>query len=178
MDELRTRSRITEEFKIGDRLGGGNFGDVYEVTSRQSNIKYAAKRISLSINCFEEMRMTLNESRILKSLNHENVIQCSDSWLELKYDPRHPNESEAEPLKFYVLMEFCYQSFSEWITEVREKPTLKLMILILKQLLGAVRYLHSNQILHFDINTRNILWQTEERTVLKIGDFGYIIFFN
>ncbi len=45
------------------RLGGGNFGDVYAVTCRQTGIQYAVKRISLNLDCFEEMRMTLTESR-------------------------------------------------------------------------------------------------------------------
>jgi len=48
-------------------------------------------------------------------------------------------------------------------------------VLILKQTLAGVRFLHSNGILHLDINTRNILWADSERTNLKIGDFGLAI---
>ncbi len=91
-------------------------------------------------------------SRIIKSINHENIIRCMDAWLEMHYDPRAPDKCEQEPLKFYVLMDFCYQSLNEWIIEVRKKPELKDMVLILKHTLAGLRFLHSKQILHLDIN--------------------------
>lgn len=128
------------------------------MTSRQSGTRYAAKRISLGLDCFEEMKMTLNESRILRNINHENIIQCVDAWLECDPNraagPSSSAESE-EPLQFYVLLEFCSQSLSEWIIDVRKKPEPAEMSLIMKQTLAGVRYLHTTcRILHLDINVR------------------------
>jgi NIMA (never in mitosis gene a)-related kinase len=39
------------------------------------------------------------------------------------------------------------------------------------QLLVAIEHVHSQNILHRDLKTRNVL-MNKQRTVLKIGDFG------
>jgi len=139
---LRVRSKFREDFELINRLGRGNYGDVFAVCNKQTGYNYAAKRISLTFDNVEELRMTLNESSILKSLTgHPNIVHCHDAWLEMEYDPEHPesDEDEQEPLKFYVLMDFCYQSLNQWIQEVRSKPDNVLVLSILKQLADGLQ---------------------------------------
>lgn len=99
--------------------------------------------------------MTLMESSVLRSLQHENIVQCFDAWLEMQYNPNCPEDEveEQEPLKFYVLMDMCYMSLRQWIQKLPEdKPTFDEVVLIVKHLISGLRFIHSKQILHLDIN--------------------------
>jgi len=155
---LRTRSKLRTEFRMMHRLGRGNFGEVFAVSHVRTGIIYAAKKISLTIDGVEEIKMTLSESMLLKKLNHENVIRCHDAWLEMEYDPTARNveeDDDQEPLKFYVLMDHCVQSLSDWVQELTTNPDEATSLNIMKQIVSGVEYIHSQGILHLDINVRS-----------------------
>jgi serine/threonine protein kinase len=152
-EALRNQSKLKTEFNLLHELGRGNFGEVFAVSRQSDQRVYAAKKISLTINCVEEIKMTLNESMLLKRLSHRNVVQCHDAWLEMEYDPDpEVYEDDQEPLKFYVLMDYCVQSLSEWIQEIKVKPDEQTALNILNQIVDGTEYIHGEGILHLDIN--------------------------
>ena len=121
----------------------------------------AVKSYRLSPNVFVAEKELINIKReliILRFLNHSNIIK----YIQADYD--------SETNSVDIVMEYVpsgtmsnllskYKSFSE--------PVIRNYT---KQLLEGLNYLHSNEIVHRDLKSANILI-TEDGT-LKLTDFG------
>ena len=81
-----------EDLKV---LGKGAFGTVVKVKNKQNGLIYAMKRMKLISTSEEEEKATLNEIRLLYSLNHPNII----SYKEAFYDK--PSNS------LNIVLEYC-----------------------------------------------------------------------
>ena len=63
-------------------LGKGSFGSVMLVKNKKKNVIYAMKRINLSNSDKKEIEASLNEIRLLYSLNHPNIIGYKESFFD------------------------------------------------------------------------------------------------
>ena len=63
-----------DDFKIEKVLGKGSFGSVYLVRRKEDNRIYALKSVILEKLNKKEQQNSVNEVRILASVNHPNVI--------------------------------------------------------------------------------------------------------
>ena len=124
----------------------------------KSNSLLVLKEIPIENLSNEERSSALNEAEILKKLNHPNIIRYHDSFLIENNISIVMEYGEGGTLYNFILNQ-------EKI--ISENVIKKLFI----QLLAAVDYIHSNQILHRDLKTENILLD-KRRKVLKISDFG------
>ena len=159
-------------------LGKGTFGEVYLTKITGDMNTYATKvyerdKIEVSPDLFNYLKAEIS---ILKGLNHPNIVKLK----EVKKTKKH----------FYLVMEYCnggelkgalekYQlkngkAFSEEIVQY-----------IMRQIMSAINYLHSRNIMHRDIKLENILldYPTEEdknnlnimKSTVKLIDFGFAI---
>ena len=74
---------------------------------------------------------------------------------------------------FYILLEFCSQGSLWDLLSARgrfSEPEVRMLML---QILDAVEYMHSKNIIHRDLKLGNIFVQ--EGLQLKIGDFGMAV---
>ena len=158
-------------YKLFKQIGYGSFGHVY-LTTRigEPNKLYATKIIDINkfksiqyINYFE------NELRILRMINHKNVIRL--------YDCLQMNN------KYYFIMEYCNGGTLLDILKRYKAKYLRpfpqdLIQFLMRQIIEGIRYIHSLQIIHRDIKLDNILINCKDErcefvtSEIKIIDFG------
>ena len=101
-DSPRDKSRVTlvyEYHPAADLLGEGGYGVVYKVTKKTlTSTKNYAIKVFDKINLYqdednERISRVLNEIRIHRSLNHENICKYEHSF----------EDSD----KVYIVMEYC-----------------------------------------------------------------------
>ncbi|KHN76118.1 Eukaryotic translation initiation factor 2-alpha kinase 1 [Toxocara canis] len=77
-------SRYRSDFEEIQLIGKGGFGTVFLVRSRIDNCKYAVKKIPFSIMRNSPMvKVSLNEVRLLASLQHANIVRYFGAWVEM-----------------------------------------------------------------------------------------------
>ena len=156
-------------------LGKGTFGEVYLTQKEGSNNYYATKRMEKKL--VDDPRYNKyfkNEISILHKLFHENIIRLE----ELKITANH----------YYIIMEYCNGgSLNQCLNRYKEmyhRPfTEEIVQYIMRQVISAVKYIHSQRIIHRDLKLDNILVNFLNpndynavdmlKTRVKIIDFGF-----
>jgi len=154
-----------DDFIFGKVLGKGSFGTVNIVTRKQDNKIYAMKRVNISSLSDKDKRSSLNEIRILASLNHPNIIDYKEAF----FDERTKTLN--------IVMEFA----EEGDVENKVKENLKRRLRFkeetiwewLIQILEGLKYLHDNKIMHRDLKCANIF--LTKNGILKLGDLNVSI---
>tara|TARA_A100001015_G_C15022146_1_gene728549 strand:+ start:1696 stop:2466 length:771 start_codon:yes stop_codon:yes gene_type:complete len=142
-------------------LESGNYSEVHVITDLK-NDQYAIK-----IYKKKDLDHFKNEVKILKDLNHSNII------FMFKYNSSFKQD--------YVLLEYCKGGdLLSYINDYYEKNndtiSLTQVKLIFKQILEGVQYLHSRNICHRDLKLENVLiYDIKDDTInqIKICDFGF-----
>ena len=135
------------DYVIQKKIGEGTFGEVSLALHKKSKKRVALKRI-LVHNEKEGMPMTaLREIRILKKLQHPNIIRLNE--IAIKVLVRDRKESRV------TFMVFPYMEHD--LDGLLQNPAIKLspaqIKSYLQQILKGVGHLHSCLILHRDIKS-------------------------
>ncbi|KAJ2745274.1 serine/threonine protein kinase, CMGC, CDC2/CDK sub [Coemansia sp. BCRC 34301] len=159
-----------EDYELTTKLGEGTFGEVHKAIHKATGAQVALKRV-LMHNEKEGLPITaIREIKLLKSLNHPNIVPLSDMLV------RH--EVQGQNLAPSVYMVFPYMAHD--LTGLLENPTVHLrpehIKLYLRQLLEGTAYLHASRVMHRDMKASNLLIDNEGR--LYIADFGLARSFN
>ena len=159
----KQKGNPSDKYIIGNKIGSGSYGTVYEAT----NIIFKSKVAMKMIIKHESMNPSLikNEIDILKKLSHPNIVRI--------YEFYESNNC------FYLINEFCDQGE---LYNFINKSTLneQQLAIIFYQVFSGLCYLHENNILHRDIKPENILIAKKEKDLntdeeyfwIKIIDFG------
>ena len=148
------------KYQIIRLIGDGTYGQVYEGIDKEKNIKVAIKKLKNKMSSFEDC-INQNEVRILRKLNHENVVKLLEVIREQNSDVSY-------------IFEYCDCNLFEFIENHRKQ---KMFISeakirnIIYQIVCGVKYLHSNNIMHRDLKPENIL-MVINNNLIKICDFG------
>ena len=156
-------------------LGKGSFGEVFLTTKNGSNELYATKRLDRAFSERpENVKRLSNEIMILKQINHPNIVRL----IELKKTKTH----------CYIVTEYCNggslsDCLKKYIKLHRRPFPEKIVQYLMKQIVDAIHYLHSNKIIHRDLKLDNILvnFPNNEHkesldmmnSIVKIIDFGF-----
>ena len=70
------------DFEIIKQIGSGAFSTVSLVKRKQDNTIYALKRVELSKMMPNEKDNSLNEIRLLASVNHKNIIAYKEFFID------------------------------------------------------------------------------------------------
>ena len=154
-----------DDFIIGTQLGKGSFGSVFIVTRKQDNKQYAMKSVNINNLKDKEKLSSLNEIRILSSLNHQNIIGYKEAFFDSKTKTlniimEYAEEGDLrkkikENLKKHL--HFTEDTIWDWIIQILE----------------GLKYLHDNKIMHRDLKSANIF--ISKNGILKLGDLNVSI---
>ena len=160
--EIITDISTGTQYEKRKKLGSGGFGEVYEVYDLKNNISRAAKIIpKLKIERDAQSAAAYrNEIKFNYSLDFKYLCKChsifddqQNAYLILDY---YPNKTLKELLdKRITLSEIEVKHYGF-------------------QLLLAIEYLHSKNILHRDLKLANIL--LSDKLEVKLCDFGLAIY--
>ena len=150
-------------------IGSGGTGAVYSGIDVETEQRVALKRLNLSdeMNC----KAALREVKILKQLQHENVVKlfkvvdCDGLTL---HDGASENFKDSNHV--YLAEELLHLDLHH-ILQSKGKLREDYAKMFLYQLLRGLKYVHSANIVHRDIKPSNLLVDSKT-LLLKIGDFG------
>ncbi|NWS02114.1 FES kinase, partial [Motacilla alba] len=145
-----------EDVLLGERIGRGNFGEVFSGRLRADNSPVAVKSCRETLPP-ELKAKFLQEARILKQYRHPNIVRLIGVC------------TQKQPI--YIVMELVQGG--DFLTFLRsEGPHLraKELIKMTENAAAGMEYLESKHCIHRDLAARNCL--VTERNTLKISDFG------
>ena len=129
-------------------LGSGAYGTVKKVCLIKNPSTVRAMKIIPKENFLENIDSTklIDEIRILKNLDHPNIMKIYEFYVDKD--------------NFYIISDFCDQGDLFRKLEKLGKMNEIVVKFIMDQILNAVAYLHSKNVLHGDIKLENILLYT------------------
>jgi calcium-dependent protein kinase len=158
----RPIEEVYDGIHTGPVLGSGISGLVRLAVHKATGLKYAVKVLDLGlVDTVEGLKQLREEIFIMCQLDHPNIVRLEEVY-----------ESHSE---IYLVQELCLGG--ELFDRLDEQPdyhyTEAECARLVKQMLSAVRYLHSKGIIHRDLKLENFLFSSTEMTSeLKMIDFG------
>ncbi|UYV76074.1 hypothetical protein LAZ67_13002415 [Cordylochernes scorpioides] len=147
VEGIITNETTGQSFEKGNLLGKGGNGCCFKVRDIKSNETLACK-------ASKKCRRSLYEAKMLKSLDHPNIVKCFQHFCDEKFQ--------------YILMERCDSSLDD-VCLKKEKDVNSIQNYV-HQIAKACHYLHTEKhIIHGDLKPGNILLKDG---VVKLADFG------
>ena len=152
---------IVVHFRLGNLIGEGAYGKVFECLNIETGEILAVKHVELSGDSkriVTEISSLKKEISLLRNLKHKNIVKYITTQV-------------SEDMKSVdILMEFVPGGSVRQLLNKFEKFHEKTVQKYLYQLLVGLEYLHSKGIIHRDIKSANLLVDNEG--IIKLSDFG------
>ncbi|XP_059621674.1 serine/threonine-protein kinase Pak isoform X2 [Phlebotomus argentipes] len=157
LEKLRTIVSVGDpnrKYTKMEKIGQGASGTVYTAIESSTGMEVAIKQMNLSQQPKKEL--IINEILVMRENKHPNVVNYLDSYLV--------NE------ELWVVMEYLPGgSLTDVVTETCMDEGQ--IAAVCREVLQALEFLHSNQVIHRDIKSDNILLGLDGS--VKLTDFGF-----
>ncbi|KAK6541234.1 Cell cycle serine/threonine-protein kinase cdc5/MSD2 [Orbilia ellipsospora] len=151
-----TDSRRGMDYRRDRLLGEGGFARCFEVYNPDGEL-FAAKVVSKkSLSSARMKSKFLGELQVHKTMEHPNIVRFKECF--------------EDPQNVYMILELCNNKSLMDLLRKRKFFTEPEARYFLIQMLGAVKYMHSRNVIHRDLKLGNIF--LDEDMNVKIGDFG------
>ncbi|XP_037947178.1 tyrosine-protein kinase Fer isoform X4 [Teleopsis dalmanni] len=139
-----------------EKIGRGNFGDVYKAKLKSSKLDVAVKTCRMTLPD-EQKRKFLQEGRILKQYDHPNIVKLIGICVQ------------KQPIM--IVMELVPGgSLLNYLRKNSNSLTYRQQMGMCRDAAAGMRYLESKNCIHRDLAARNCLVDFENS--VKISDFG------
>jgi calcium-dependent protein kinase len=160
-------ANVRDFYRIGKKLGQGQFGTTYQCIDKADGADYACKSIpKRKLLCREDYEDVYREIQIMHHLSeHPNVVRVRGAY--------------EDALFVHIVMELCAggELFDRIVAKghYSERAAAKLI----KTIVGVVEGCHSLGVMHRDLKPENFLFaSTAEDAPLKATDFGLSMFYK
>ncbi|XP_043273873.1 tyrosine-protein kinase Fer isoform X2 [Venturia canescens] len=154
---LRERWELNnDDVILLDKIGRGNFGDVYKAQLRSCKTEVAVKTCKVTLPD-EQKRKFLQEGRILKQYDHPNIVKLIGICVQ-----KQPIMIVMELVPGGSLLTYLRKNSST----ITQREQLRMC----KDAAAGMCYLESKYCIHRDLAARNCLVGYE--SIVKISDFG------
>mmetsp|Transcript_2606 Transcript_2606/g.3461 ORF Transcript_2606/g.3461 Transcript_2606/m.3461 type:complete len:374 (+) Transcript_2606:75-1196(+) len=152
---------IEDIYVLKKKIGEGSFGQVRLGIHKDTNQKHAIKIINKLSLAKNQKEMVNREVEILRLISHSNVVQLVNVYENSSF--------------VYIVMELM--EGGELLDHIGEDGFPEHEVAgFMRELVSAVRYLHSLGIVHRDIKLENAMFSRKERPCsVKLIDFGLAI---
>ncbi|XP_062950120.1 serine/threonine-protein kinase 33 isoform X3 [Cynocephalus volans] len=165
---MENGAAIEEIYTFARILGQGSFGMVIEAIDKETQTKWAIKKVNKEKAGSSAVKLLEREVNILKSVKHEHII--------------HLEQVFETPKKMYLVMELCEDGELKEILERKGHFSENETRWIIQSLASAIAYLHNNDIVHRDLKLENIMVKSsfidannEMNLNIKVTDFGLAV---
>eukprot|EP00938_MAST-03A_sp_MAST-3A-sp1_P001864 g1864.t1 len=161
---LNVDTKPRKKYRLLGEVGSGTYGVVYKADTKKSSTYYAIKHVKSRKQGHHEFvtsMQTLREIKLLRELNHVNVIRLEDAIIDTK------------AISLALVYDYIKHDLHRIIrhhSDKNEAIPKRMIKSIMWQLFRGVCYLHENWIIHRDLKPQNIL--ISGSGCVKIADFG------
>lgn len=155
-DKLKPKSiaAIQDIFEIGEKIGKGSYSNVFAATNKSDGAAVALKIVDKT---YKNILYAMNEIKAISTLKHPNIVNLRDSY-----------ENNDQII---LEMDKCGMDlFSELKSRDMKPFSEKEASHIIKQVLNALKYIHSEGYIHRDVKAANILRSSNDS--VKLIDFN------
>jgi serine/threonine protein kinase len=164
-NQMRLPGLIDGRYQISSPLGEGGMGRVLKVLHRALNKEFALKIVRAQLSDDWRAREAFfREARMLSSLGHPNIVTVTDFGVDPAFGA-------------FIVMEFLTGETLLQRINREGRLSLKSACDIALQIAEAVRFIHSNNIIHCDLKSENVFLcqpvaEPRRRNLVKLMDFG------
>lgn len=145
-----------DDVELVEKIGRGNFGDVYKARLQPSNLAVAVKTCKVTLPD-EQKKKFLQEGRILKQYEHPNIVRFIGICVQ------------KQPIM--IVMELVPGgSLLNYLRTNADKLSTKALLGMCQDAASGMEYLESKNCIHRDLAARNCL--VGDTHIVKISDFG------
>ena len=162
---IKNASKIDDKYIIFEKFSKNSISSDYKIQSKQNpEIFKAMKIFKKSLIQEDDENSIFEEIKILKSLNHENIIKVEDIY--------------KDKINYYIIFEYSQYGSIENIFKEREKLSENQSRFIIFQILNGLKYLKDKNYIHSNLKPENILitenfiYKNEKYYKIKLIVFG------
>lgn len=152
--------QVGKDYECQKLLGTGSYGSVAMAIHKPTKTKVAIKKMEGVFEDETDCKRILREVKLLRKMDHPFVVKL--------FDIIEPDNMETFDT-LYIVLEYAESDLKKVV-----KSAIHLQILHIKtviyNLICAVKYIHSCNVLHRDLKPANIL--INEDCTVKVCDFG------
>lgn len=150
--------RRVDEFERLNKIDEGTYGVVFRAKDKKTGEIVALKQVKMEREREGFPLTSLREINILLSFHHPSIVDVKEVVVGSNLD------------RIYMVMEYMEHDLKGLMETMKQPYSQSEVKCLMLQLLGGIKYLHDNWVLHRDLKTSNLL--LNNRGELKICDFG------